>query len=503
MKLGWRFLAEPSTLWTRVLREKYCRGRELESTVTRPAACSNAWKGIIETMPLTEQGMGIALGDGRQTLFWHQRWLDGKRLIDHTVQTVPEDHINKRVCDYWSPNTGWDWSTLEHFLPLDILYRIASFDLSSEAVGDNVAWTANQSGKFTVKSAIRIIQAEETLVDPSWKTCWSIQVPQRIKYFLWLTIHQRILSNAERFRRHLLSTPQCNICSGTVEDLDHTLRHCTNAQGVWQELEAFGLRPVANNARIHSWLHENLRATPEDPEWPEKFAITLWYIWKWRCANCFGNTSAIPEERGEFLVNKYQEIRRALEQGSPILTAPSEMRTEAWVRWNLPPRDWKLMNTDGAVRGAPGPAGAGGVIRDETGTWIFGFSETVGHCSVLKAELRAILRGLKLAKEASISKLWINTDSLAVVNVLTNHSEWHTENNSIIQQCKQLLSWEGWETHLTHCYREANQVADMLAKIAIDRQLGVRIYREPPVEVRDIVHADSTGVFWPRVAIQK
>ena len=42
MKLGWRFLAEPSTLWTRVLREKYCQGRELESTVTRPATCSNA-----------------------------------------------------------------------------------------------------------------------------------------------------------------------------------------------------------------------------------------------------------------------------------------------------------------------------------------------------------------------------------------------------------------------------------------------------------------------------
>ena len=160
-----------------------------------------------------------------------------------------------------------------------------------------------------------------------------------------------------------------------------------------------------------------------------------------------------------------------------------------------------MFNIDGAVRGAPGPAGAGGVIRDEAGIWILGFSETVGHCSVLKAELRAILRGLKLAKEASISKLWINTDSIAVVNVLTNHPGWHTENHSIIQQCKQLLSWEGWETHLTHCYREANQVADMLAKIAIDRPLGVRIYREPPVEVQDSVHADSTGVFWPRAAL--
>jgi len=60
--------------------------------------------------------------------------------------------------------------------------------------------------------------------------------------------------------------------------------------------------------------------------------------------------------------------------------------------------------------GKAGASGAGGVIRGEEGEWVLGFSENVGHCSVIKAKFRAVLRGLKLAKEVPIHKLWLQTD---------------------------------------------------------------------------------------------
>jgi len=55
---------------------------------------------------------------------------------------------------------------------------------------------------------------------------------------------------------------------------------------------------------------------------------------------------------------------------------------------------WRVLNTDGAVKGGTGPAGAGGVLRDDKGEWILGFSEYLGHCTAIKAEIRAALRGL-------------------------------------------------------------------------------------------------------------
>ena len=51
---------------------------------------------------------------------------------------------------------------------------------------------------------------------------------------------------------------------------------------------------------------------------------------------------------------------------------------------------------------------------------VLGFLENVGLCSVIKAKFRAVLRGLKLAKEIPIHKLWLQTDSRVVVDMLNS-----------------------------------------------------------------------------------
>jgi len=62
---------------------------------------------------------------------------------------------------------------------------------------------------------------------------------------------------------------------------------------------------------------------------------------------------------------------------------------------------------------------------------------------------------------------------------------------------------EGWDVQLSHCFREVNQVADRLAKLGMDMSLGVLIHRDPPVEIRNALYADKTGVSWPRVIKNK
>jgi len=157
-----------------------------------------------------------------------------------------------------------------------------------------------------------------------------------------------------------------------------------------------------------------------------------------------------------------------------------------------------ILNTDGAAKGNPGRAGAGGVLRGDRGEWIFGFSEHLGHCSSMKAELRAISRGLQLAEGEGFRKVWIRTDSLVVVGMLTNKMQWHPEHHFLLQRCSNLLRKEEWEVKITHCYREANQVADILANKGVDGTLGVTKYQSPPVEIREALYADVVGVSWPR-----
>jgi len=81
----------------------------------------------METRNLLNQGLGMDIGDGRQTEFWNQKWLDGKVLAQQAMRPITDEHRLNQVCDYWQPGMGWDWTQLLDALPAEILKRIASF----------------------------------------------------------------------------------------------------------------------------------------------------------------------------------------------------------------------------------------------------------------------------------------------------------------------------------------------------------------------------------------
>jgi len=498
MKLGWRLKTEPATLWTRLLREKYCQRRDPEVSTGRVASCSNAWRGIMETMDFTNKGMGAIIGDGRQTEFWNHKWLDGKVLLNYTLHPIPDEQRHYTIRDYWDQNNGWHWSRIGQLLPADILHRIASFGLANDLIADRIAWTASKSGRFNVKSAVRVLQGVEPLSATTWRWIWKIRVPHRIQTFLWLLFHRKLMTNVERVRRHIHPNPLCEICYEGEEDLDHLLRYCQNAKEVWHALETQGVECHAKNKALQVWLQSNLAGAQVDSTWPAKFAITMWYIWKWRCAAYFDSTEIIPSDKGLFLGGKYQEILNAMDKDRLPVCPENRGTVERMIRWEPPADDWIALNTDGAAKSNCGVAGAGGVLRDSHGQWLVGFSEYVGHCSAAKAEIRGVLRGLKIAKEMAISKLCIRMDSTTVISWLTKSSADNPECYSLIQQCRKLLAWDGWETRLSHCFREANQVADKLANIGTEGGLEVRIFRTPPLVIHEAMYADCMGIVWPR-----
>ena len=52
-----------------------------------------------------------------------------------------------------------------------------------------------------------------------------------------------------------------------------------------------------------------------------------------------------------------------------------------------------------------------------------------------------------------------------------------------ITQCKQLIERDDWEIKITHYYREANQVAEKLANLGLDNDIGVVYFNSPPTEM--------------------
>ena len=122
---------------------------------------------------------------------------------------------------------------------------------------------------------------------------------------------------------------------------------------------------------------------------------------------------------------------------------------------------------DGASRGNPGHAGGGGVFRDYHGKWIGGFSCNLNWCSSMKAELLALLKGLRLAWEGRFSRLEVNMDSQVVVNLIQGPCMINQAFHFVIKECQDLLFNRPWEASFKHCYREANRVADYLANLGV------------------------------------
>lgn len=52
----------------------------------------------------------------------------------------------------------------------------------------------------------------------------------------------------------------------------------------------------------------------------------------------------------------------------------------------------------------PGTTGCGGLIRDESGSWIGAFAFNIGICSTFMAELWGVLKGLEVAWNKGIKE---------------------------------------------------------------------------------------------------
>ena len=89
---------------------------------------------------------------------------------------------------------------------------------------------------------------------------------------------------------------------------------------------------------------------------------------------------------------------------------PSQLLVKQ-IQWKRPSHGWVKLNTDGSSLGNPGPAGGGGVIRDEEGAWIVGFARNIGITSSYLAELWASRDGLVLCMNRKFNAVEVKSDA--------------------------------------------------------------------------------------------
>ncbi|KAL1294983.1 hypothetical protein HN51_055822 [Arachis hypogaea] len=189
----------------------------------------------------------------------------------------------------------------------------------------------------------------------------------------------------------------------------------------------------------------------------------------------------------------YRDTSNNLQKASASTsTILQEFRKGGTCTWKCPPVGWVCMNSAGSVI-SNSESACGGLVRDETGLVLSGFSGNLGGTSsVTVAELWGVLHGLNLVWDSGYRKLKVDIDSPSALFLIESSSHESIPVSTVVQGIKDALKRE-WTVQFSHVSSEANRVAHMLAQTGHHLPLGIQPFISPPICLADVIQEDQAG----------
>ncbi|WCJ35846.1 Polynucleotidyl transferase ribonuclease H-like superfamily protein [Euphorbia peplus] len=162
--------------------------------------------------------------------------------------------------------------------------------------------------------------------------------------------------------------------------------------------------------------------------------------------------------------------------------------------WTLPPKGWIKLNVAGSLKmEKPLTAGGSGIIRDEYGKWIRGYSLHAG--TIFEAELWSIYQGLVLAWEKGYRKVVVESEKPFTVECLTKLPTQKNPNRISLDCCLNVMKRD-WECKIELIHGDANLSASWLAS-RFDDHPGLNFFKSPPDGLVQLLKNDSWAMCPP------
>ena len=126
-----------------------------------------------------------------------------------------------------------------------------------------------------------------------------------------------------------------------------------------------------------------------------------------------------------------------------------------------------------------------------------GFAKAISLTSSLVAELWAIRNSLTRCYSLSLEAVQVEVDASTVISLLSQATHANGEFSLLIDDCKNLMESIP-HVYLLHCFREANQCADTLAKFGTSMEDAFAIFESPPF-IAKLLHSNKLDLTQDRV----
>ncbi|KAG2562686.1 hypothetical protein PVAP13_8KG400101 [Panicum virgatum] len=300
-KQGWRLLTRPDSLCTRVIKGKYSpHGNFLSAT--RRKRSSETWHALLHGRDVLRRGLIKRVGPGNSINIWNDNWIPGALKLKPLLRQ--EHVIVEQVDELFIQGTRrWNEDLVrDSFVPWDA-EEILKIKAGVRMVEDTVAWNYERTGIYSVRSAYRLLKADErqkeasagnksgsSYADGIWNKLWKLKIPPKIRIFWWRAVNNFLPTKRELKRRHVEQEDFCETCGEEGETLFHVAFKCPLARRFWQSAkDLVGIKiPALHPA---TWTRDLLS--------PDKVLNTdaamiicgVWSLWAGRNARKHGRVS--------------------------------------------------------------------------------------------------------------------------------------------------------------------------------------------------------------------
>ncbi|KAK6127442.1 hypothetical protein DH2020_038831 [Rehmannia glutinosa] len=355
-----------------------------------------SWRSILGDRSLIPARCRRLIRSGNSTKLWSDPWIprssgflprSSPNTLTHSARVSAL--INQSTCQ-WDENLVCDI-----FSPAEAA-DILAISLPPSPAPDLWCWHHTKNGKHSVRSAYHVMLGStlsplqeianansSSGIDPVWKTLWKINVPSRIKLFLWKCCTSTIATSDNLARRGIISSGPCPLCLAPENFATHT----DALSGV------FGSR---------NYL------LPDDAP-IELISVICSLIWFYRNRSKFDKIAG-PRSvvlTAHCMVKDFQEAFSWPDRPSPLLASHPLLGSNSHG-----PRIY----FDGSISQANRCAGIGVVYMNVKGEFVSGLSKKFpGVSNPEEAEYLALKESMLLARSLDLQNISFYGDAATVI----------------------------------------------------------------------------------------
>ncbi|CAM8944513.1 unnamed protein product [Rhodiola kirilowii] len=369
------------------------------------------------------------------------------------------------------PRPSWAWRSIHKVIPLTLNW----FSLASSGTG--TVWECREDTEFTVKKIYEFLSNQkmqrvrniiEETSDTSrirrfWRKLWRVKAQEKVKIFMWKLFNNALPSALNLFNRGCEVETSCLRCGFRWESTDHIFLKCWWSTEFWRLLMEGENHFSLNFSSVEDWLWYCVNG------FDKKSLSYIFYGARfiWYARNSLWHEGVLWDVR-EAVQKVKRLVAEFLEPSHRFVVS----RHEAARQWFPPVEGFIKVNEDGAWDPSRKAAGYGFVCRSFTGA-----VESVGAGVLegLKGVVEAEGVALKMAMEEAVKKRWSKvvfvTDNLEVYELLLKGRPPGKSVSSWFLACKSMMECNQ-EWRIEHVLRDANEVADFLARKALRENWG-------------------------------